>query len=196
MQGITPTPPLLPPPCLCEWCTERRPHSGMDWERHANRGNRRGSKDGSGHTPPALRVSMTPRCPPYKIPAHPAFRVPRACHPACGTACTRWHAKGGGAQGSCMGDERGHAHTPFPLLCDHFPTVARNRGGGAAIGRAWRMRAPPCRRRGRHTPPPTPRALPFAQASSDRRDTPACPPLCGLCNPLCTQAGTVTTPGP
>lgn len=100
-------------------------------------------------------------------------------------ACERW-----GAQGSCTGDERGRAHTPFPLLCDRFPTVARNRGGGAAIGRAWRMRAPPCRRRGRHTPPPTPRALPFAQAGGDRRDTPARPPLCGLRNPLCTQAGT------
>ena len=92
-----------------------------------------------------------------------------------------------------MGDECSHAHTPFPLLCDRFPMVMRNRGGRAAIGRAWRMRAPLCRGRGRHTLPPSPCALPFAQASSDRRDTPVAavrPPLCGLCNPLCTQAGT------
>ena len=194
-RGITPAPPLLPPPCLREWCTERRPHSGMDWERRANGGNRRGSEDGSGHTPPASCVSTTPRRPPYKIPAHPPFKCPARVVPHAG-----WRAQGGmrkwGAQGSCTRDERGRAHTPFPLLCDHFPTVTCNRGGGVAIGRAWRMRAPPCHRRGRHTPPPTPRALPFAQAGGDRRDTPAAAapvrlPLCGLRNPLCTQAGTV-----
>ena len=115
-RGITPAPPLLPPPCMREWCTERRPHLGMDWERRANRGNRRGSEDGSGHTPPTSHVSTTPRHPPYKIPAHPTFRVPRMCRPTCRTACTRWHAKGGVHRGLVRGTSA-VVLTPPSLCC-------------------------------------------------------------------------------
>ena len=110
-------PPFSPAPIAC---------SGAAHNPRATREPGGGGAEGK-QTPPASRVSTTPCRPSRKTPVCPTFRVPRARRPACGTACARWHAKGGACRGLARGTNAGSCSHP-PPSCDRFPTWSRATG--------------------------------------------------------------------